>query len=200
MSTNHYFSATPDSAPNWREIEVSIAGAPRRVDVAAGVFSHDGLDKGTRILLDEVPTPPSTGNFLDIGSGWGPIALSLALQSPEARVWAIDPNERAREATTRNAHKLSCANVTVVAPAEVPASESFDLIWSNPPIRVGKQVLHEIMTTWIPRLSEGGEAYLVVAKQLGADSLQKWLADTFPLMQVKRFATTRGFRVIRVTN
>lgn len=200
MSTNHYFSESPDSAPNWHEIEVTLANREVKVDVASGVFSHTALDKGTRILLDEVPTPAATGNFLDVGCGWGPIALSLALLSPESQVWAIDPNARAREATARNAEKTGCGNITVARPDAVPADQKFDLIWSNPPIRVGKQILHEILGTWIPRLADGGQAYLVVAKQLGADSLQCWIADTYPSVRVSRYSTSRGFRVILVEN
>lgn len=74
----------------------------------------------------------------------------------------------------------------------------YDLIWSNPPIRVGKQVLHELMRTWLPRLLPGGEAYLVVQRNLGSDSLQRWLAAELPDLQVSRHASAKAFRVLRV--
>lgn len=139
----------------------------------------------------------SADPILDIGAGWGPIALDAALAHPGREVWAIDVNERSRELTARNAERLGLTNVRVAAPDDVPADLVFAEIRSNPPIRVGKEALHGILETWLPRLSPDGAAFLVVAKHLGADSLQRWIAETFPDLAVDRASRKKGFHVIR---
>src|SRR5690606_33544480 len=158
-----------------------------------------GLDKGTAVLLREVPDPPPEGVFLDLGCGWGPLALTMALRSPAATVHAVDVNRRALDLARRNAAALGCTNVVVGEPEDVPAGSRFDLIWSNPPVRVGKAVLHELLLTWLPRLAPGGEAWLVVQKNLGADSLHAWLRAEMPeRFEISREASHQGFRVLRV--
>lgn len=202
MSQEHYFTARPASDGELRHVRVRLAGRDVEVLTAGGTFSPDGVDKGTRVLLAEVPAPPAQGTFLDLGCGWGPIALSLALQSPAATVHAVDVNERALDLCRRNAAALGCARVVAGTPQEMDPGTAYDLIWSNPPIRVGKAVLHGMMTTWLPRLAPGGSAYLVVQKNLGGDSLQAWLGRTLPEhmgpVSVSRAATAKGFRVLRV--
>lgn len=195
----HYFTAEPVTPEARKRITVSLADRELDVHTAAGIFSPAGVDKGTQILLDEAPTPPARGTMLDIGCGWGPITLTLALRSPQADVWGVDVNERAMDLARLNASDAGAQNVTVCSPEDVPADVGFDLIWSNPPIRVGKQVLHEILMTWLPRLNPGGEAYLVVQKNLGSDSLQKWLAANLPAdWTVDRYARKKEFRILRV--
>lgn len=199
MSSQHYFTSQPDGPEKRRTVRVELAGREREVLTANGIFSPDGLDKGTEALLLRVPMPPTSGTFLDIGCGWGPIALSLALSSPAAKVYAVDVNERSVGLTRDNAAALDCANLTVGAPESVPEKLRFDLIWSNPPIRVGKEALHQILLTWLPRLAPRGEAYLVVQKNLGSDSLQAWLARELGAgFSVERFARQKEFRVLRV--
>ncbi|MEN9607294.1 MAG: hypothetical protein RL605_1122 [Actinomycetota bacterium] len=196
----HYFSASPDGPMRTKRIRVTLGGREVEVQTAGSVFSPDHLDTGTRILLKHFEQAPSTGNLLDIGCGWGPIAICLALANPAAKIWAVDVNERSLELTKANVKQLGLGNVVVCKPDEVPAELSFDGIWSNPPIRVGKDVLHEIMHTWLTRMTEGAEAFLVVAKQLGADSFTKWLDETFGSQgyDVERVDNDKGFRVIRV--
>ena len=198
MPQDHYFSAEPASPAELRERAVVLAGRPVTVQTAGGIFSPDGIDKGTAVLLKHVPVPPATGTFLDLGCGWGPVALTLALLSPDATVHAVDVNQRALDLVRRNAAALGCT-VTALTPDEIPQGTAYDLVWSNPPIRVGKAVLHEMMRTWLPRLAPGGQAWLVVQKNLGADSLMRWLSTEFPHLAVDRPATSGGFRLIRVT-
>lgn len=196
---DHYFSASPTSAENLRRIRVPIVGRPVELTTAAGVFSPDRLDVGTSVLLANTPEPPAGGDFLDLGCGWGPIALTLATLSPRARVWAIDVNERALDLVRRNAASLGLDNVNAVLPGDVPDDIAFRAIWSNPPIRVGKSVLHDLLETWIPRLAERSDAHLVVKRDLGSDSLQRWLASTFDDgFSVYRAATAKGYRVLKV--
>ncbi len=197
--TDHYFTARPASARARRILRVRLAGREVEVEVAAGVFSPGGLDKGTAVLLADAPTPPPGGTFLDLGCGWGPVALTLGLRSPDATVYAVDVNERAVDLTARNAAALGLDRVRATAPDGIPAGVRFDLIWSNPPIRVGKQALHALLLTWLPRLAPGGRACLVVSKNLGSDSLQRWLADTLDDdYAVGRLSTAKGFRVVEV--
>jgi 16S rRNA (guanine1207-N2)-methyltransferase len=199
MPQEHYFSSEPASADALRTISVQLAGRDIQVETAGGVFSPGHLDQGTRVLLDEVPEPPASGDLLDLGCGWGPIALTLALESPDATVWAVDVNQRALDLVRRNATRLGLGNVNAVLPQDVPADVRFAAIWSNPPIRVGKQELHALLEHWVPRLDAGATAWLVVQKNLGADSLQRWLAEQFgEAYDVERASTSKGFRVITV--
>lgn len=203
MNADHYFSAEPASADERRSLTVELAGEAREVDVASGIFSPGRLDPGTSVLLREIALPDRPGTFLDLGCGWGPIALSLGLAQPAAEVWALDVNERALDLMRGNAARLGTDRIHAVRADEVPAEVRFDEIWSNPPIRVGKHVLHGLLRTWLPRLTPAGTAYLVVQKNLGADSLQKWIghelgAEVEGGLVADRVATSKGFRVLRV--
>ena len=197
MSGEHYFSEQPTGEFKPKKIFTSIAGQRVELFTAGGTFSPDHMDTGTAILLEHADQAPSTGNLLDLGCGWGPIALTLAKKNPEATVWAIDVNERSLELTRMNAERLGLANIRAVHIDEVAADLKFTGIWSNPPIRVGKEALHEILTKWLVRLEDECEAYLVVSKDLGADTLLKWMQSQFENLQSERIETAKGFRIIR---
>ena len=200
MSENHYFSSSPEGPLVTREITVTLNGTKTKVLTAGSVFSPEHIDQGTQVLLTHLDKANSTGNFLDVGCGWGPIAIALALHSPEATIYAIDVNERSLELTKLNVERLGINNVIVCKPEDVPAEIEFDEIWSNPPIRVGKVVLHEILQLWIKRLAKGGVAHLVVQKNLGSDSLHKWLIEEFsPAFESTRIDTSKTFRVLKVS-
>ena len=201
MSAEHYFSETPATEFKAREIEISLDGQRVRVTTAGGVFSPEHLDTGTAVLLEHLDEVPAGGNILDIGCGWGPIALALAARSPKSTVWAIDVNDRSRQLTETNAKSLGLSNIKVCAPDEIPEDVRFSGIWSNPPIRVGKAELHGILLKWLPRLAESGEAWLVVQKNLGADSLLRWMQAELPHDLVSdRVDSSKTFRVLRVRN
>jgi 16S rRNA (guanine1207-N2)-methyltransferase len=198
MANEHYFSAEPGSELKLRTIQATIAGRAVELQTANGVFSPAGVDAGTRVLLSSVPAPPPGGNLLDLGCGWGPIALTLAAESPHATVWAVDVNERSLDLTRRNASVMGLTNLNAVRPEDVPADIAFMTIWSNPPIRVGKDELHSMLRMWLPRLSQGSDAWLVVARNLGSDSLQRWMDGEFAdELAVSRVALNKGFRVLR---
>lgn len=199
--SEHYFTPSPTAAAQERTRSFVIRGHEHMVTTASGVFCPDRLDRGTRVLLDHVPDPPATGTFLDLGCGWGPIALALADAAPHARVLATDVNERALELTARNAAAAGHAGVRVLEASALRAqlerdATRLDLIWSNPPVRIGKAALHDMLLTWLGLLSDDGEAWLVVSRNLGADSLMKWLAAQGH--DVERAASSKGFRVLRV--
>ena len=199
MGSDHYFTAAPASPENLRSIRVTLAGRELDLTTAGGVFSPDRLDAGTAVLLSNMPPVPPGGDLLDLGSGWGPVTLSMALAAPHATVWAVDVNERALDLVRRNAAALGLKNVNASLPQDVPSDVTFRSIRSNPPIRVGKNELHGLLEKWIPRLDERSDAWLVVQRNLGADSLQRWIGATFqPGFSVYRTTTAKGYRVLKV--
>jgi 16S rRNA G1207 methylase RsmC len=199
MPQEHYFSASPDSPATIREISFRVADREFMVQAASGTFSASKLDPGTSVLLSKHEEFPDSGNVLDLGCGWGPISIAIASLQPDTKVWALDINARSLELATSNAARLGLSNFKAVTAEQIPADLRFDAIWSNPPIRIGKAALHELLKTWLPRLESGGRAMLVVQKQLGADSLLAWIQSEFPELTSSRFSTDKGFRVLEIT-
>ena len=192
----HYFAERPAVASAPGDVELALPDVHVRLSTDRGVFSHGRIDAGTKLLLLRVPTPPG-GNLLDLGCGAGPIALTMAHRSPDATGWAVDVNERARALCAANAVANGIGNLRVAAPDEVPGDVLFAAIWSNPPIRIGKVALHDLLLRWLGRLAPGGEAHLVVHKHLGADSLQRWLTEQG--RPAERVASSAGYRILCVT-
>ncbi len=195
--SEHYFSDQPSGPEVRRMIRARLAGREVELITANGVFSADGLDTGTAVLLRLSPVPRGAMAICDLGCGYGPIALALALAAPQVVVDAVDVNDRAMALCRDNAARLGVADrVRVGRPEEMPGDRRYDEIWSNPPIRIGKPALHQLLRTWLPRLHRDGVARLVVAKNLGADTLQRWLiAEGY---RCERAGMAKGFRVLVV--
>ena len=194
MSDDHYFSADP-AAPFKREPFTCVAwGHELALVSGSGVFSRGHLDHATAVLLRETG-PPVPGNFLDLGCGYGVIGLAIAAAVPLANVTGTDVNERALLLANENARALDLDGRFVACrPDQVPPDATYDEIWSNPPIRIGKEALHDLLLTWLPRLRPDGRMVMVVGKNLGADSLQRWLGEQgWP---TQRLASAKGFRVL----
>ena len=147
-------------------------------------------------LLRAVPAPPPEGDLLDLGCGYGPIAVTMARRAPGATVWAVDVNERALGLVGENAARLGLHNVRAARPESVPAEVRLAAIWSNPPIQVGKAALHQLLRDWVGRLTPEGRAWLVVHKHLGADSLMAWLQAEGH--RTVRLASRKGYRLVEV--
>ncbi|GAA4352908.1 class I SAM-dependent methyltransferase [Angustibacter luteus] len=198
---DHYFTAQPASPADLRPLRVRLLDRDLDLVTAPGVFSPARLDTGTQVLLRESPPPPEHGHLLDVGCGWGPISLTLAMLSPQATVWGVDVNERSVGLLERNAARAGASNVRAGRPDDVPDDVRFAAIWSNPPIRVGKTALHELLLRWLPRLDAGASAYLVVQRNLGSDSLHRWLDEQLGPRgyTTSRHASAKGFRVLQVT-
>lgn len=180
-------------------LELSLPDVHLRLTADRGVFASEQVDTGTKELLLNAPYPPANApasfTMVDIGCGYGPIALTLATRAPDAQVWAVDVNERARQLCESNAEAADLANVHVADPADVPDLR-FDRIYSNPPIRIGKAALHELLSLWLDRLTPDGIAYLVVQKHLGADSLTRWLNEQgWP---AQKLSSRKAFRILEV--
>jgi 16S rRNA (guanine1207-N2)-methyltransferase len=192
--SQHYFSSSPQAPHRPGLVRVILPDLYLELETDSGMFSPGRLDPGTRLLLDQAPAPPATGDLLDLGCGYGPVACVLAARSPAATVWAVDVNERALALCERNARRAGLANVRCVTPGAVPAH--VDAIWSNPPIRIGKPALHAMLADWLGRLD--GLAHLVVGRNLGADSLAAWLtAQGWP---ATRLAARSGYRLLRISS
>jgi 16S rRNA (guanine1207-N2)-methyltransferase len=189
----HYFDEQPVAPSDPRDVELRLPDMTLTLSTDRGVFGYAQIDAGSKLLLLKAPAPPQRGNLLDLGCGVGTLAVPMARRSPGAMVWAVDVNARARDLCASNA-AANQVDISVAAPDDVPDDVLFECIWSNPPIRIGKPGLHEMLTTWLARLAPDGYAVLVVHKHLGADSLQRWLiAQGFP---TDRLASSSGYRVL----
>jgi 16S rRNA (guanine1207-N2)-methyltransferase len=191
----HYFDRQPDVASAPRSVPLVLPDLSVTLTTDRGVFARDAVDPGTKLLLLDGPPPPAGGDLLDLGCGYGPIAVALARRSPTARVWGVDVNRRALGLCAANA-AAARVDLRAVAPEEVPADVRFAGIWSNPPVRIGKAALHELLRTWLDRLAPDGRAALVVHRHLGADSLARWLeAEGWP---TARTGSRMGYRLLEV--
>jgi len=194
--SEQYFASEPASGHRPGSVHVIVPGLHLRLDTDAGVFSPRRLDPGTRLLLDAAPPPPAEGDLLDLGCGYGPLALVLGARSPDARIWAVDVNARALALTRANAAAAGLANVRCAPPDDPALPGHFDLIWSNPPVRIGKAALHRLLGHWLGRLAPGATACLVMQRNLGSDSLQRWLTGAgWP---AERAAARSGYRLLLV--
>ena len=191
-----YFAGRPDARSDEGTVRVRLPDLDLELTTDRGVFAGHRLDAGTDTLLRRGEQIVPDGAVLDLGCGYGPIAVVLARRNPDAVVWAVDVNERARDLCARNTRDIGLANVRVAAPDDVPDDVRFAAIWSNPPIRIGKVALHALLLRWLGRLTPGGTAHLVVHKHLGSDSLARWLAEQG--FTVVRRASHQGYRLLDV--
>lgn len=195
---SHYFSEEVAAASHPGTVDLRVPGLAVTLSTDRAVFSPDRVDVGTKLLLIEGPDPVGEDRVIvDVGAGYGPIACTLAHRNPDATIWAVEVNRRAKELCTRNVAALDLGNVIVAAPEDVPAAIVVDRIWSNPPVRIGKKALHELLLHWLERLRRPtGSAHLVVHRNLGADSLAAWLETEG--YRTERRASRRGYRVLDV--
>lgn len=196
MPAGQYFEADPAPASRPGQVELGLPDATVSLTVDRGVFSSTRIDPGTLALLRAVPTPVGSLRLLDLGCGYGPIACTLARRAPEAEIWAVDVNRRALGLVEHNARELGLGNLRAALPDGIPEGITFDQIWSNPPIRIGKPALHDLLRSWLPRLGPAGRAALVVHRHLGGDSLAAWL-ETWGWVVV-RLGSKQGYRILDV--
>jgi 16S rRNA (guanine1207-N2)-methyltransferase len=196
--SGHYFDAEPAASSRPATVTLTLPDRTLELRTDRGVFSAGRIDPGTRFLLQDGPTVPCepAGPLVDLGCGYGPIACTLAGRHPQRPVWAVDVNARARALCADNARHLGLTNVVVAAPDDVPDDPVVAAVWSNPPVRIGKSALHDLLARWLDRLHPEGSATLVVHRHLGADSLARWLASQgWP---AQRIGSRQGYRLLQV--
>ena len=195
-TSGHYFEPSPSSRSAPKQVRLDLPDLSLALTTDRGVFSPDRIDTGTKHLLLDGPPPAPSGTFVDLGCGYGAIACALAARSPAATIWAVEVNDRALELCRANAERLGLTNVRTARPEAVPPDLVVDELWSNPPIRIGKAALRELLAVWLGRMATGGRARLVVQKHLGADSLHRWMEGEG--WSVERLASRAGYRLLEV--
>ena len=161
----------------------------------AGVFSKDGLDEGSKLLLETIVKSDLGTSILDLGCGIGPIGLALASFDPARHVTLADVNDRALDLARRNAEEMGLGNVTILhSDVYENISSSYSTIVTNPPIRAGKKVTYAMYAGAVSHLNEGGSLILVIRKQQGASSCFDYLRTLFP--NVEMVAKHKGYRIL----
>ena len=192
---DHYYTASPQSAHDERRIEVRALGQTLRFVTDAGVFSRDGLDKGTELLLGALPEP--AGRVLDLGCGWGAVGAILGAKYPGLELTLTDVNARTADLARRNLAENGVRAEVLCGDGFEKVTGQFDLIVTNPPIRAGKQLIYDLFARARDFLAPGGALYLVIRKQQGAPSALKFLREIYASAEV--VDRGGGFWVIRAS-
>ena len=193
--TEHYYTENPQSAHDEWQVEFTALGNPLRFTTDAGVFSRDGLDKGTALLLNALP--PLSGRVLDLGCGWGAVGVALGAKSPGLEIVMTDVNARAVELSRRNLKQNGVRAEVLQGDGFAPVTGTFDAIVTNPPIRAGKAVIYGLFDTARDFLNPGGSLYIVIRKQQGAPSALRHLQEQYKTAEV--VDRGGGFWVIRAS-
>ena len=190
----HYYTVNPGVAHDEKQVIFEVLDLKFSCTTDAGVFSRDGLDMGTRILLEALP--PVAGRILDLGCGWGPVGTALGKKYPDAEILMTDLNARAAELAARNLKANGVKNAKVVqGDGYENVDGRFDAIVLNPPIRTGKSVIYGMFAGAKEHLTESGALYIVIRKQQGAESAEKYLKTLYG--SVERISREKGYWVLR---
>lgn len=193
--SEHYYTENPRSAHDERQIEVKALGRTLRFTTDAGVFSRDGLDRGTEVLLNALPE--LEGRVLDLGCGWGAVGVSLGAKDPGLEIVMTDLNARAVELARRNLLQNGVRAEVLQGDGFAPVTGTFDAIVTNPPIRAGKAVIYSLFDRARDFLNPGGSLYVVIRKQQGAPSALRHLQEQYRTAGV--VDRGGGFWVIRAS-
>lgn len=185
--TEHYYSHKPDVVSNPKFWDFTLKGRTFRFKSDNGVFSKKEVDFGSRLLVESFNLSETVeGNILDVGCGYGPIGISIAAAYPDRTIEMIDINSRAVELSKENAASNGIANVKIYESDRFDkvASNQFAAILTNPPIRAGKSVVHEILEESYRSLVAGGELWVVIQKKQGAPSAMDKMEQLFGNVEV----------------
>jgi 16S rRNA (guanine1207-N2)-methyltransferase len=194
--TDHYYTPKPTAAHELNQIQINLRGKDFTFVTDAGVFSKKEIDFGSRLLI-ETMIIGQTDAVLDVGCGYGPIGLSAAVLANQGRVMMIDINERAVLLSRENAKRNGITNVTVLQSdilAQVEG-QKFNQILTNPPIRAGKDVVHQIFSDAYNALVTHGNLWVVIQKKQGAPSAFAKLESIFG--NVQEITKDRGYRIFK---
>ncbi|WHX40734.1 class I SAM-dependent methyltransferase [Mesobacillus sp. AQ2] len=195
--TEHYYSRKPSTESNPVKWQSELKGNTFRFKTDSGVFSKKEVDFGSRLLIDTFELKKADGMVLDVGCGYGPIGLSIARAYPEAMVHMVDVNERAIMLAKENASENKVDNVKIYESDRLNGVEEdgFDAILTNPPIRAGKKIVHDIFEQSFQRLAEGGELWVVIQKKQGAPSAMEKMKELFGDVEVE--AKSKGYFILK---
>lgn len=194
--TSHYYSENPNVKRLSKEIIVNIKDITLKFITDNGIFSKKGLDFGTRTLLENINVEKIKGQVLDLGCGYGPIGIYISKKTG-IEVDMIDVNSISLELSKKNA-LLNQVTVNVMYSDKYEKiNKKYDLIITNPPIRIGKKGLYEILFNAKDYLIKGGQLWLVIHKDQGAKSLIKDLKTEYNVSIVEK---NKGFYVICAVN
>lgn len=198
MMSEHYYSKRPTAASDRGKIETNLRGFSLSLVTDAGVFSKNDIDFGSRLLIETMRIP-DTAHVLDVGCGYGPIGICAAKLAVRGHVTMIDINERAVELAKENAKRNEVHNVRVIQSDrfEGLGENVFDVILTNPPIRAGKSVVHDIFAGAAERLKPGGSLWVVIQKKQGAPSAFEKLQSLFG--SVEEVKKDKGYRIFAAT-
>ena len=191
--SEHSFTARPQSAHRERAVRAAARGLTLDFVTDAGVFSKDGLDPGSRLLIESLP--PLSGRVLDLGCGWGPVGAFLARLNPQARLVLADVNERALDLARRNLEMNGVRAELILSDGFERIEGGFRHVVTNPPIRAGKRLIYALFDEAFSRLEPGGALTIVIRKQQGAPSALKYLREIYLSAEVVERGG--GFWVIR---
>lgn len=196
--TNHYYSQEPTTEHDFEQWSFELKGKNFQFVTDSGVFSRETVDFGSRVLIDTFNWEelPADGKILDVGCGYGPIGLAIAFAS-QRFVEMVDINSRAVELAQGNANRNGIKQVDIHQSNiyEAVHEETYAAIVSNPPIRAGKKVVHEILTEAYPRLKSGGTLTIVIQKKQGASSAKSKMAETFGNAEIVH--KEKGYYIIK---
>lgn len=192
--SDHYYSRRPEAAHDRKVVETTLRGKPFRFVTDAGVFSREGVDFGSRLLIEHVQLPDDA-RVLDMGCGWGPIGIALSFAVPRGKVTLADVNARALALARENARLNGAGGIDVVESDLFAglAGQTFTHIVTNPPIRAGKQTVHGLFEQAVAHLPAGGELWVVIQKKQGAPSAKRKLESLFT--EVREAARAKGYHV-----
>lgn len=180
--SNMYYEKNPSVAHDIHELRVSLLDTPMTFLTDAGVFSKKMVDYGSQVLLKTLEIEQGK-TLLDVGCGYGPLALTLA-KVYDLDVTMIDVNSRALELAEKNAEKNGVLAKIYQSNVYEQVEGSFDYVISNPPIRAGKSVVHEVITGAKEHLNLGGSLTIVIQKKQGAPSAKKRMEEVFGNCQI----------------
>lgn len=197
---SQYFDNVESLAHQDITYQFELLGERYRFQSDAGVFSKDGLDDGTRLLLETIAKTDLGTNILDLGCGVGPIGLILAHTDPSRHVVLADVNDRALECAKKNAETLGVSSQVELVYSDVYSNinSSFSTIVTNPPIRAGKKVTYAMYAGAPSHLHQDGSLILVIRKKQGAESCFRYLQTLFKKVEVK--ARHKGFLILIARN
>jgi 16S rRNA (guanine1207-N2)-methyltransferase len=196
LLSDHYYSQQPTAAHDRHQIEETLRGRKFTFITDAGVFSKNGVDYGSRVLIEALDI--SRGDeLLDVGCGYGPIGLAAGASTVEGKVTMVDINERAIELAKINAQRNGITNVEILQSDMLGAvlDRAFDIVVTNPPIRAGKATVHRIFEQAHQVLKPGGSLWIVIQKKQGAPSAFAKLEELFT--RVHEIGKDKGYRIIK---